>query len=397
MTLSMSEYAQSRERKSDGSFAESKKVYDWLLGFESVKSWIGNYTAKGTRRNYLTGFNILCKKLNLNPDEILQLAEANGDKFPRDLKSQVKGILNEYVQAGKLGEAKKVYASLRSFLAAHEISVVFARQERIRYRRKKAVDEKVPKTEDVYGLVDAADRVKGWRDPLRKLRAKAMILCAFQSGVRPSCLTKWHYGLVKQYLYPELKYPIPLKITPRLDSKLEGYDLDFYYTFLGREAAQALKEYLEARVNRGATLQDNSPIFVTHASNSKNDQITYGDYFRIVKRLAQTVGMPSNQLWPHLLRKAFKKVLNKAEIDDDTREALMGHRIPGSRENYFDRHDVVEVTDRYAQCNFTNQSQTNDVSEFVAENQQLKDLVKQQGDAIAKLQGRFETILKTKF
>jgi hypothetical protein len=31
----------------------------------------------------------------------------------------------------------------------------------------------------------------------------------------------------------------------------------------------------------------------------------------------------------------------------------MGHRIPGSRENYFDRHDLEEVTARYKQRNFT--------------------------------------------
>jgi hypothetical protein len=37
-------------------------------------------------------------------------------------------------------EAKKIYASHRSFLDSHEVAVAFARQERIHYRRKKDAD-----------------------------------------------------------------------------------------------------------------------------------------------------------------------------------------------------------------------------------------------------------------
>jgi len=34
-------------------------------------------------------------------------------------------------------------------------------------------------------------------------------------------------------------------------------------------------------------------------------------------------------------------------MDEDTREALLGPRIPGSRENYFGRHDVEEFAENY--------------------------------------------------
>ena len=40
------------------------------------------------------------------------------------------------------------------------------------------------------------------------------------------------------------------------------------------------------------------------------------------------------------------------ELDEDTREAVMGHRLPGSRENYFDRHDLPEVIEKMRNCDF---------------------------------------------
>ncbi len=352
MTNSVSLFAQSRPRDGSGAFLPTVKVYDRLLEYESVRSWIDNYTAPMTRRNYLTALNVICRRVGLSPDQIVQTARSNGDKAPREFKNQVKEILHGYVQEGKLGEAKKIYAALRSFLTAHEVTIVFSRQEKVHYRRKKVADEKVPVRQDVYALVDAVDRVKGWHDPLKKLRAKAMILCAYQSGVRPGCVVRWTFGLVRENLFPEVKVPVPLRITADFDSKLAGYDLPYYYTFLGREAAFALREYIEARMNRGARLDDGSPIFTTLGTNSKDKPASYDNYYLTVKRVAKTAGMSADKIWPHLLRKAFKKVLNRAEIDDDTREALMGHRLPGSRENYFDRHDIPDVAARYMQCSF---------------------------------------------
>jgi len=383
--LDISTYAKQRPRSSSGSFVATKKVYDWLLDFESVRSWIDSYPAEMTRRNYLTGLNIVCQRLKLDPDQILRLGIDNGDKVPRDLKTRIKGLLNEYVQSEKLGEARKIVASLRSFLASHEVAIVFTRQERIRYRRKKVVGEKVPTKQDVYVLVDAVENVKGWRDPLKKLRAKALILCAFQSGVRPSCLVRWRFCDVKDSLFPQIKAPVPLKITPQLDSKLEGHDLPYYYTFLSIEAAQALKDYLEARMNRGARLADESPVFVTHGNNSRDSRLSYGNYFAILKRVASVAGLQPSQIWPHLLRKTFKKVLNKAEIDDDTREALMGHRIPGSRENYFDRHDLADVAARYSQCDFSNTTK---------QLEEQEDKMLEMDQRIAELEGMLQDLIQ---
>jgi len=164
----VSEFASNRPRKSNGAFATTSKVYDWLLEFECVRSWIESYQAPLTRKNYLAGLNLVCQRLNVTPDRIVKSARENGDKLPREFKTQLRGLLNSYVQEEKPSRAKRIYQSFRSFLVENEVTVTFTRQERIRYRRKKVIDERVPKRQDIYMLADAAENVKGWRDPLRK-------------------------------------------------------------------------------------------------------------------------------------------------------------------------------------------------------------------------------------
>jgi len=66
-----------------------------------------------------------------------------------------------------------------------------------------------------------------------------------------------------------------------------------------------------------------------------------------------SVGENSQGTWPHCLRKAFRKVLNSSDIDEDTKEALMGHKVPGSRHNYFDYHDIEEIERKYMRLNFS--------------------------------------------
>ena len=53
----------------------------------------------------------------------------------------------------------------------------------------------------------------------------------------------------------------------------------------------------------------------------------------------ERAGFKSREISTHTIRKAFRKIVRQTDIDDDTKEMLMGHVIPGSRENYFDRKD----------------------------------------------------------
>jgi len=51
------------------------------------------------------------------------------------------------------------------------------------------------------------------------------------------------------------------------------------------------------------------------------------------KKAARKSGLNKKTIWTHTIRKAFKRVVRHAPIDDDGdfKEAIMGHVIPGSR------------------------------------------------------------------
>jgi len=53
------------------------------------------------------------------------------------------------------------------------------------------------------------------------------------------------------------------------------------------------------------------------------------------------------------LRKTFRKILDASDIDEDTKEALMGHTLPGSRGSYFDMQDIDEIAAKYLKANFS--------------------------------------------
>jgi len=153
-----------------------------------------------------------------------------------------------------------------------------------------------------------------------------------------------------------------LKITNQIDTKLSGYGLDYYYTFLQVEAAQALREYLNYRISQEGALRDNDFIFKSIFQNrAYNERLSEVRVLRVVKNSTKRISLDPRCVWTHAIRKSFRKVLNASPIDEDTKEALMGHRLTGSRDNYFDSHDLDEIARKYMQANFSASKKTEDL------------------------------------
>jgi len=83
--------------------------------------------------------------------------------------------------------------------------------------------------------------------------------------------------------------------------------------------------------------------------------------WEMVKNVAERAGFDRRSIWVHCLRKSFRKVLNAAQnakvVDEDFKEAVMGHKLPGSRGNYYDYHDVDEAAQKYMRCNFSREEE----------------------------------------
>src|SRR3989454_9815099 len=280
------------EHGEHGWFQGGSFSFDWLLKHKVVRDWIDSYTAPNTRKQKLYQFEKVLGAARIkDPADLLKLSDL-------EAKNLIKRVAQFYLQQGKASWARQTWITMKGFYEAHDRDIKFKRQEKIRVApRKKVSLESIPLKPDIYRMADVANT----------LRNRALVLCAFQSGVRPGCLVNWTFGMVEKGLYPEIHAPVQLRITVKEDSKLANQGLDYYVTFLSQEAAEALRDYIEERKRNGWTPKKGDFLFVPEASASRNDQISTGGLWEVIKACSEKAGLNAEATWPHLIRKSFRK------------------------------------------------------------------------------------------
>jgi integrase len=291
------------------------------------------------RNNKGYSLEALLRSQDLTVDELFRIPD---DEVSDVLRKTVLAFYGE----GKGAFARNILDTVKSLFLFHNRDVKIGSFTHLR-SGKRTSQQIIPKPSDIYRMAEIAGTFS--------LRNRAIILCLFQSGVRTSCVTRWTYGLVRNFLYPDLSLPVHLKVTPEMDTKLPSYGLRYYITFLGREAAEALRSYIEERKREGWEPKDPDVIFVTAGTTpeTRGRSLSSAHLDEMMKRVAKRSGLNPGGIWPYCLRKSFRKVINNAPIDEDTKEALMGHTLPNSRTNYFDYHDVDEIARKYDLASFS--------------------------------------------
>jgi integrase len=168
--------------------------------------------------------------------------------------------------------------------------------------------------------------------------------------------------LFREQLYPVIKQPVRIRVTPAMDTKLNLYGLSHYVTGLQSDAAQALNDYIQLRRARGWNPSPQDWVFVTERAGVRDTKLGREGVWAIVKNVCRRSGFDPATIWVHCFRKSFRKILNSTpQIDEDTKEALMGHKLPGSRGNYFDYHDEDEVMAKYMKAGFGRETTGSDL------------------------------------
>jgi len=175
------------------------------------------------------------------------------------------------------------------------------------------------------------------------LRDKALLLFLFQTGCRVNVVEHLRYGQVADQLGHSI---VTLKITGDLDHKLRSRDIPFYYTFLSGEGVETLSQYCQ---KYHAARDVNKPLFCTRTGKAISQ--TY--VWIIVKRCVERAGFNPQLTTTHTLRKAFRRqVAQASNVDAEFKEQIMGHVIQGSREHYFDRHNLAWFRREYGKLEF---------------------------------------------
>lgn len=307
-----------------------KEWEQFLKEHESVEAWLRNRPFN-TQRAFANRLRRFCESVELEPEEWRGL-----DKFEaRDLAWQyVEPLIREHstVAAGFLITLKSWYRNKDGEQLPFDSTRGGKHWIHIHY--KKPAYEHIPDKKEMFQIVDMAS----------SLRDKAALLFLFQSGCRVNVLEHIKYGDVADQLD---KDTITLKITGDLDHKLRSRDIPFYITFLNGEAGETLKQYCQLKHKRA--IKDR-PLFYTSGKKA----ITQKWIWEVVKMCVERAGFDRKTISTHTIRKAFRKIVRRADIrDDDDKEQLMGHQLKQSREAYYDKNDVELIKKAYQKCNFT--------------------------------------------
>lgn len=307
----------------------------------ALKRWLDGIARQSTRHNYKTAWRAYALFTGLTASALIDEAVEDSKRDPRHRKDIVLSRLvqfynwlkteyprksrgrGQHIIVGKGVSDKLAHAyvnSVRSFYATFDITVRLKGRHRL---PKPRVQNKRMKV--------AAEQVKLLVDHARTLRDRAIILVMFQSGIDVSTLCSLKYGDVAEAL---AKGETPVKL-----DLYRGKTGTEYYTFIGRDAAEALKAYLADMEARGVRFKPDTPLFLKERGKQALEKNLVQNMLKTVARKSGLVdkdnnGKAFNPLSPHALRESFGSIMINSGAPDTIVDFWLGHEIGEMAEAY---------------------------------------------------------------
>jgi len=307
----------------------------------ALKRWLNSITRNSTKYGYKTAFKAYTLFTGKTASALIDEALEDAKKDPRHRQDVVitrlvqfyKWLKTEYpkMSRGK-GEHKVISKGVSDKLAHHFVNAVrsfyatFDITVRMRGRHRLPRPRVTNKRMKV-----GSDQVKVLVDHARTPRDRAIILTLFQSGMDVSTLCSLNYGDVAEGLSKE-EYPMKLE----LHRPKTGVE---YYTFLGKNAVNALKAYVDDMQNRGVKFRNDTTLFLKERGK---EPISTNLVQNMLKSIAMKSGFVDkenngnefNPLSPHALRESFGSLMINSGVPDTIVDFWLGHEIGEMAEAY---------------------------------------------------------------
>jgi len=323
---------------------------------KSFKKFFGKLDSFGTKEGYRFALIIFCRKLNKNPDQLIQMKKK---LLEHEIDSFLDGIPCKKTRRHRRGALKKFFeVNGRKNL---EISVV-----KVRSREPRVRPEYVPTLEEAWKMADYAGSLKN----------RLVIIILFITGLRISTLRVLKYGevptkelwLKEHTIKNELnngKKNLAIIVDPEMKKYAPNACKDKipYYVFTSEELTETLKNYLDERERKNGKIDDDEFLFPSgyrgySQKERANKPISTREIQRIVKNAARNAGLKHwKYVTPHCLRKTFMMTLiNQPEgsrLDEADREFFMGHILKGAQESYFVRTGIERLREKFSKLSFS--------------------------------------------
>jgi integrase len=331
---------------------DTSKEKEKILSDPLIMKWLADVPNKKSAQLYRYGVRVFFAWLGESPSEFLKVVKADSLANPEDYQHLARVKLNEFYKyateemprQSKQGAvnskgvsynaAVAITTAVRSFLAQYGVSVKFGR----RHRPKRTEADPFRRME----LSPA--HIRAMLANARTPKDRAIILVLAQSGMDISTLCSLRFKQVKDYLASD-EVPAILYLARRKTGMQ-------YYTFIAKDALDALKAYVADLKQRKIELQPDDPLWVSergkHAIRPANVQ-------RTMRRIAIGSGVIDKDLafniaGGHSIREWFSStLLNEGKMQRDHIDWLLGHEQGDMGEAYFKNNKAVVVAE-YTRC-----------------------------------------------
>ena len=279
--------------------------------------------SSGTLYQYVYGIHRFSQWLNIQPDQLIQnCQDEDGDPNPKALAKFSK-LLDDFVgelQAEELapGTVSNHIKGVKALFRASNLKLELAYS----LPKRSIYKDRAPTPEELALLIDLAE-----------IRVKTIISMLALGGFRSGTLVKLQYRHVKCDLE---KGMIPIHI--HVEAEITKGKYHDYDTFLGQEAAEYLRLYLQMR-RQGTdkippeTINDETPL-IRNMQLRRPVPITTAAVHKLVHELYQKAGLiPQKSLGRrydlrvHSIRKFYRTQLAALGMPTDYIEYMMGHTI----------------------------------------------------------------------
>jgi len=332
---------------------------EWHSGFASVQRLLDHLQlhrsgSLKSATNYCYRLATLCRDCGLDPD---QLAKLGRDKIEGIVQRHCDGIIRKGMSKQY---ARIVMACLKTFFACNGFNRENSRELRLKgYYLPSRTDtsEYVPTLKEALTMADRAG----------SKRNRAIILTLVTSGLRNTAVRALKVGHV--LAEPRGKRPLLIKVEPKWNDRISGACKGSipYYTFAAEVASDAIESMLRERKSIFGPLSSEEPLFASNYNQLPRTErpmksLSAKVLLVIVKKAAKAADI---EKWKNVCVKTMRKVFETAlrnpladgtQMDHKDQEFLMGHILPGSQENYYDRTKVERLRELYSKVVFEDTS-----------------------------------------
>jgi integrase len=363
----------------------------------ALKRWLDSITRKTTKFNYKSAFRNYAEFTGMTATELIKEAHEDRQLLPLEQKDVVIHKLTKFykwltTEAEKVSRGKgehKVKGKgltprsatmkvncIRSFYSTFHISV------KLRGRHRLANGKVKNKR-----MIVNAEQVKLLIQHARSIRDRAIILVNFQGGMDASTLCSLNY----EDIVPAVQtgeHPFKLELL-RKKSDTE------YYTFLGKDAVEALKAYVADQEARGTKWNLESPLF-TKSRHQTDERITPNLIQNMMKEVAVSAGLVKrnngkdfNILGSHALRESFSSLMLNSGVPRPIVDFWLGH----TRSNLDTAYMTIDETK--AREMYAKREHLLNINETSEKSEELRKLSDSVSDILVKREEMKEQLDKT--